>query len=120
MDEAHAHNALAYVELNPLRAGMVKKPWDYPWSSAAVHCGKNAAPSWLDTSGWDHEITFDAWIATLRAFLHDDTASAAIRCNTYNGLPLGSESFVSMIEQRLGRTVRPLPMGRPRKGKPGK
>ena len=39
LDEFQALNALCYVELNPVRAGMVKKAWDYPWSSAAAHCG---------------------------------------------------------------------------------
>lgn len=29
LDNAHAHNAAAYVELNPVRAKMVKKAWDY-------------------------------------------------------------------------------------------
>ena len=39
LDEAHAHNAAAYVELNPVRAAMVSAPWEYAWSSAAGHCG---------------------------------------------------------------------------------
>ena len=39
MDENHMYNAAAYIELNPVRAGMVKVPWDYVWSSAGVHCG---------------------------------------------------------------------------------
>jgi putative transposase len=117
MDEAHTHNALAYVELNPLRAGMVQKPWDYPWSSAAAHCGKSNPPPWLDTSVWQCEMTSETWIATLRAFYRDDGAADAIRINTYNGRPLGSERFVKEIELRLGRKLGPLPMGRPLKWK---
>jgi len=26
--------------MNPVRAGIVKAAWDYPWSSAAYHIGK--------------------------------------------------------------------------------
>ena len=26
-----------YIELNPVRAGLVEEPWQYPWSSAAAH-----------------------------------------------------------------------------------
>jgi len=40
LDEAYTHNVAAYVELNPVRAGTVKIPWDYAWLSAGAHCGK--------------------------------------------------------------------------------
>ncbi len=33
MDEAWLLKAVAYVENNPVKAGMVKHPWDYRWSS---------------------------------------------------------------------------------------
>ena len=32
MDESHAWTALCYVEQNPVRAGLVKNAWQYPWS----------------------------------------------------------------------------------------
>ena len=36
--------ALAYVDLNPVRAGLVGEPVQYPWSSAAAHVtGDDAA-----------------------------------------------------------------------------
>src|SRR5205085_8821132 len=38
LDEAHLWAAVRYVELNPVRAGMVRFAEDYPWSSAAAHC----------------------------------------------------------------------------------
>lgn len=34
MDEAYLYEALRYVELNPVRAGMCAHPCDYRWSSA--------------------------------------------------------------------------------------
>ncbi|UNC93263.1 transposase [Candidatus Contubernalis alkaliaceticus] len=37
MDNAHLYVGARYIELNPVRAGLVKNPWDYPWSSAATH-----------------------------------------------------------------------------------
>jgi putative transposase len=39
MDDAHLWNGIRYVELNPVRAGMVKRAEEYLWSSAAAHCG---------------------------------------------------------------------------------
>jgi len=58
VDEAHAYRALCYVELNPVRAGMVKHAWEYAWSSAPLHCvgapldgsGANAGAGLLDVS----------------------------------------------------------------------
>ncbi|MEJ5999787.1 transposase [Paucibacter soli] len=40
-----------YVELNPVRAGMVERPGDWPWSSFLDHTGQREAPAWLDTPG---------------------------------------------------------------------
>jgi putative transposase len=36
----HIVKALRYVERNPVRAGMVNLPWEYVWSSAGAHMGK--------------------------------------------------------------------------------
>ena len=30
-------NCLAYIHLNPLRAGLVERPEDYPWNSLGYH-----------------------------------------------------------------------------------
>jgi len=37
MDESYLLRAAAYVELNPVVAGMVKNPWDYKYSSVHAH-----------------------------------------------------------------------------------
>ena len=60
MDEAHAYQALCYVELNPVRAGMAKHAWEYAWSSARLHCDGPATGGWgadagaalLDLTAW--------------------------------------------------------------------
>jgi hypothetical protein len=40
LDEKHLAAAVRYVENNPVRAGMVKRTWEYPWSSAKFHIGE--------------------------------------------------------------------------------
>jgi REP element-mobilizing transposase RayT len=40
-----------YVDLNPVRARMVAKPTNWPWSSYRAHAGRVDAPEWLDTAG---------------------------------------------------------------------
>jgi putative transposase len=37
MDESYFLTAARYVELNPVRARLVAKAEDYPWSSAVAH-----------------------------------------------------------------------------------
>jgi putative transposase len=39
-------NCLRYVEQNPVRAGLVKSPEEYPWSSYASHA-RGSGPEWL-------------------------------------------------------------------------
>src|SRR5450759_4769932 len=40
LDVNHLLAAVRYVELNPVKAGMVAHAWQYPWSSAGFHTGK--------------------------------------------------------------------------------
>lgn len=40
-----------YVVLNPVRAGMVKQPEGWPWSSHKAMLGTAAAPPWLEADG---------------------------------------------------------------------
>lgn len=39
LDKNHLISAVRYVENNPVRAEIVKFPWDYEWSSAKQHTG---------------------------------------------------------------------------------
>lgn len=43
MDEPYFYHALHYVETNPVRARLVSRPEDWPWSSASHR--KDASPS---------------------------------------------------------------------------
>ena len=42
LDDTHLWEALRYTELNPVRAFLVTSAKDWPWSSAAAHCGTRA------------------------------------------------------------------------------
>jgi putative transposase len=48
VDEAQWVTCLRYVDLNPLRARMVRDPAAYPWSSYAAHALGDAIP-WLES-----------------------------------------------------------------------
>jgi putative transposase len=50
-----------YVELNPVRAGMVAAPGDWPWSSCAALTGQAPCPPWLDRAAvWGYLVGEDA------------------------------------------------------------
>lgn len=45
--ESHYLELVRYIVLNPVRAGIVRYPGDYPWTSYHATAGLAAAPSWL-------------------------------------------------------------------------
>ncbi len=45
--DAYAMEVSRYVHMNPVRAGMVSKPAEYPWSSYQYYIGKKKVPTWL-------------------------------------------------------------------------
>ena len=112
MDDGQAVNALCYVELNPVRAGMVKKAWDHPWSSAKAHCGAEGDNPFLDLTAWFESTSAKEWKATLKEAARDKAAQESIRRSTHTGRPLGCDGFLSKVEHALGRRVRALPIGR--------
>jgi putative transposase len=48
--EAYLLEVCRYVELNPVRAGMVADAAEWPWSSYRAHVGLAQPPDWLGTS----------------------------------------------------------------------
>lgn len=47
--DPYAGELSRYIHLNPVRAGMVKQPEQYQWSSYAAYSGKAKPPRWLTT-----------------------------------------------------------------------
>ncbi len=114
MDEAHFCTAMRYVEMNPVGAGIVDKPWQFRWSSAAVHCGDTRGDPRLRLERWRESFDPDAWRALLSSALDDELASEIAHA-TMAGRPLGSDAFLSRIRTAFGNALRPRPVGRPRK-----
>jgi putative transposase len=106
MDERYTLAAARYVELNPVRAGLVTRAEDYPWSSARAHlAGRDdglvrAAPL-LER--------MDDWAAFLGAVGRPELAGE-LHEHVSTGHPLGSDEFVERLEREFDRPLRP---GRP-------
>jgi putative transposase len=100
--------------LNPVRARICRKPWQYDWSSCAAHVDKKEGAELLNLSAWNEMISAKEWKTELSRGIDDEQLSR-IRLSTHTGRPLGTDSFLSKLEKMLGRRVRPLPIGRPRR-----
>jgi putative transposase len=113
LDDQHFWTAMVYVERNPVRATLAPRAWQYPWSSAAAHCGQ---PDQSRLLPLDFPKRFDPaqWKAGLTQ-PQDDQIISQLRLSTSRGRPLGTDSFISKLEKLLGRRLRALPSGRPRK-----
>jgi len=117
LDDRHTLAAVRYVERNPVRAGLVVRAEEYPWSSAAGHCG--LCP---DVLAADREI-LNEQVGDWQAFLRDEEnrdEADQLRLHTRTGRPLGGMMFLNLLETLLNRSVRPRKAGRPRKERAGK
>ena len=110
LGQDHLWTALAYVDQNPLRAGMVRHAADYRWSSAAAHLSGVDQTGLLDGEWWRAESRGENWAGVLA--VENPEAAIALRRCTYSGRPFGSDSLVQDIAERFGRC---WTRGRPRK-----
>jgi len=107
--EHYLLTCMRYIELNPVRAGMVESPADYLWSSYQTNAlGKSIA---LHTAHPVYLLLGEAAQARERAYralfeAHVDVnANALIREATNKGLAVGSDRFKAEIERLSGLRV---------------
>ena len=113
MDEPYLLAAARYIELNPVRAGLVAKAEDWPWSSARAHL-----------AGRDDQL---ATVAPLLAMIGDwcgflnsampEEELRDIRQHSRTGRPLGDEAFLDRLDGMVGRLLKPQKRGRKPKKK---
>jgi putative transposase len=118
LDQAHYWAAARYVERNPVRAGLVREAWRYPWSSAAAHVTGHDIHGVLDMAGWPHDALGEDWRGQLVS-PEDGEMLLRLRDHTHRGHALGGDGFVSKLETLLNRRLRPGVRGRPRVHDPG-
>ena len=106
-----------YIELNPVRAGMVGHPSAYPWSSQGHYSG--ARPNGLISEHPEYErLGKDAgerraYFAALCSTPLPQHVVDEIRIAINTDSAVGSEKFMQTAEAVLGRSVRPPSRGRP-------
>jgi putative transposase len=110
-----------YIELNPVRAGMVSHPSEYPWSSYRGNAletniellTEHGCYQALGETASKRQVAYRA----LFDYGIDDLTLEEIRDATNKAWVLGENRFKQQIEQQAGRRASPLPKGGDRKSK---
>jgi putative transposase len=114
LDRIHQWAALAYVERNPVRAGMVSRAEDYVWSSAPMRLSGDAS-GFLDLTQWQRCYSPERWRDILATGIGEEAELERIREATRTGRPLGSPDFIRDVGLRIGRSLERRKAGRPPK-----
>lgn len=112
---AHVLRAQTYVELSPVRAGLVSDPCSYRWSSCAAN-SVGTPSSWI--------VAHDAYVALadrpgMRCARYRKVAQECgiddeLRMHVEQGRAWGSDAFLREVARRRGRSIQARPQGRPR------
>jgi len=110
----HVLACYRYIELNPVRAGMVSHPSDYRWSSYGANSGARAEPFISPHAEFaalgENPDKRRAAYGGLFELEMDGPTLAAIRDSTNAGYPLASDGFKTSVAATLGWKTAP---GRP-------
>ena len=120
-EEAYVLACYRYIELNPVRAGMVQKAADYPWSSFKANAyGKEDQltrphPVYLALGANDGERR-QAYRGLFRQAL-EPADMQSLRTGINLCVPVGADRFKAQIERQLQQRISYKPRGRPKKEK---
>jgi putative transposase len=107
MDDAHLHEALRYVLMNPVKAKLVQKPADWRWSSARAYLRKR-------DDGFTAPRKMSDAIGDVRAFLGetpDMSLLNRILAAETIGRPAASPEVIQKLEKQTGRKLLPEKRG---------
>jgi putative transposase len=107
MDETHLGAALRYVALNPVRAGLVERAAEWPWSSVHAQLGR------IDdgiTCTEPVRLRYPDFAALLAAGEEGEMV-ARLRKAERIGRPIGESSFLDRLERETGRVLKPRKPG---------
>lgn len=107
--ETHLLELLRYVVLNPVRAGMVARPGDWPWSSVRWTAGLETGPEWIEVN-WTRAQFHATDLARACRWYREFVAAGigAVRSpweDVRAGLYLGTEEFGERLQQLVGPRI---------------
>ena len=108
---------MAYIDLNPVRAGLVAQAGDYPWSSHGHYTGqridKLITPHPLFWELGNTPFAREAAYAELVQSGINPVQQAALTDSALSGWALGEPDFVADLQKRTERRVSKASAGRP-------
>lgn len=106
-EDAYLHRLLLYLHRNPLRAKVVERLADYPWSSYRALAYGRGGPAWFDRRAVYEQLDLDARGFRQAVRQYDEGRDDLLSC-LYYGLVLGSPAVAEELRKRLeGRRDRP-------------
>jgi len=119
--EAYFLTCLYYIEMNPVRAGIVGSPGSYRWSSYRNRAFGEESPI-LDLDPWYNSLGLnpEERQTKYRQFFSDIIPKFKfdlLREMTNKNGVVGSSAFKAQIEQIIDKKIVIRPIGRPKKGK---
>ena len=117
--ERYLFPCMTYMDLNPVRAGMVHAPQDFPWSSCAHYVGlrtdKLVTPHPLVWALGNTPFAREAsYLERVRQGLSAEQLSDLTEA-TLRGWALGSPAFLEALQRETDRRLQPASPGRPPK-----
>jgi REP element-mobilizing transposase RayT len=111
--DAYLLTLLCYIHLNPVRAGLVREPGLYPWSSHRDYLGARSQP-WLTTrfalgmlASQGHRAV-DRYCELLGKSAPLSWGSGALTPNRSQPQILGDDAFVARATARLAMPAKPI------------
>lgn len=111
-DDIHLLTVLRYVEANPLRAGLVRRAEDWPWSSLAFTSGNGEMR--VEVADWPLSKPRN-WVERVNEVMQTPELER-LRTSAKRGRPFGDDSWVERTVKRLGLQSTVRDPWRPRKG----
>lgn len=115
--DAYVLCAMRYIELNPVRAGMVERPADYAWSSHRANAYGGASPLLEPVASYTGLGTTPADCARVYRSMFcarpSGTEIDALRAHTMQGVPWGSASLRAVLQAQLASCMALRRVGRP-------
>lgn len=113
MDEPHLYEAVRYVSLNPVRAGLVERAQDWRWSSVNWHLKRKDDRAFITQPVLDRFGNFKKYLAEP----YDEIeAFKALRLGETTGRPAGEQEWIKDLEKSTNKIMLPQKRGR-KKGK---
>ena len=103
--DAYLLELARYVVLNPLRAKMVRRIEEWPWSSYPATCGQMSKPDWLQTDFILSQFGMQRAraIAKYIGFVHEGKRLPSVWGQLQAQVYLGSEQFIQKMQTEVDK-----------------